>query len=259
MAFLLFRPLRKRPDDERQYRRMLENIFGIHPNNIELYKLALIHRSASLSIDGHVINNERLEFLGDAVLEGVVSDYLFIEFPDGDEGFLTKMRSKIVSRSTLDALAVSIGLDKYIHSNFSAGYTNKHVHGDAMEAMIGAIYLDKGYNYVNRVLINRIFRRHLNLDELTITETDYKSRLIEWCQKSRRSIAFHTGFSEDSTSRHPVFRSKVFIDDEEVGYGFGESKKEAEQWASYSVSQALSDEVGDFLLQSIDRQHNGKR
>ena len=258
MALFLLKPLRKRLGADSIYYRMLDDIFGIYPNNIELYKLALIHRSASLHADGHTINNERLEFLGDAVLEGVVSDYLFIEFPDGDEGFLTKMRSKLVSRTSLNALAVSIGLDKYIHSNFSIGYANKHIHGDAMEAMIGAIYLDKGYNFTNRLLINHIFRHHLDLRELTLTETDYKSRLIEWCQKSRRAIAFRTGFAENSTSHHPVFQSTVFIDGDEVGYGLGDSKKEAEQWASYSVSQALSDEVGDFLLHSMDVSHNGK-
>ena len=258
MAFLLLKPLRKRLGSDRDYYRMLDDIFGLYPNNIELYKLALIHRSASLSVNGRVINNERLEFLGDAILEGVVSDYLFIEFPGGDEGFLTKMRARIVSRATLDALAVSMGLDKYIRSRFPGGCANKHVHGDAMEAMIGAIYLDKGYDYANRLLINRIFRRHLDIAQLTSTDTDYKSRLIEWCQKSRRTIEFDSGFSNGSTSRKPLFKSKIFIDGEEVGYGFGETKKQAEQWASYSVSRALSDEIGDFLLQSIDMQRNDK-
>ena len=117
------------------------------PNNIELYKLALIHRSASLFLeDGTPINNERLEFLGDAVIEAIVSDYLFIEFPEHDEGFLTQLRSRIVSRSTLNALGIRLGLDKHIIVQGGGNFAQKHLYGDALEAMMGAIYLDKGYD-----------------------------------------------------------------------------------------------------------------
>lgn len=141
-------------------------MFGFIPNNIELYKLALIHKSASLVLeDGRAINNERLEFLGDAVIEAVTSDYLFIEYPDRDEGFLTQARSKIVSRQSLNVLAVNIGLDRHVISNGSTSVTQKHIYGDAFEAMIGAVYLDQGYEFVNRLLINRIYFRHLSLDE----------------------------------------------------------------------------------------------
>ena len=258
-AFLL-KPFKKRFSHDRYYYWIVDDIFGIYPNNIELYKLALIHRSASLFIIGGIpINNERLEFLGDAVLETIVSDFLFIEFPNADEGFLTKLRSKIVSRATLNSLAIAIGLDRYIASNLSGSYSNKHVNGDALEAMIGAIYLDKGYDYTNRLIINRIFGRHFDLNDISTTETDYKSRLIEWCQKSRRSINFKTGYSSESTSQHPVFHSVVLIDGEEVGYGYGESKKEAEQHAACSVSNALTDEIGDFLLESMDMNYRNDR
>lgn len=239
---------------DKAYYKALDGIFGVCPNNIELYKLALIHRSASLFLDdGTPINNERLEFLGDAVIEAVTSDYLFIEYPDRDEGFLTQLRSKIVSRQSLNVLAVNIGLDRHVISNGSTSVTQKHIYGDAFEAMIGAVYLDQGYEFVNRLLINRIYFRHLSLDELTESETDFKSRLIEWCQKNRHKIAFRTGYDKEYSANHPVFYSTVLVDGMEVGHGSGDSKKEAEQHAAFSVAQYMSDEQCATLLDRVDR------
>jgi ribonuclease III len=214
----------------------------------------LIHKSASLVLaDGRTINNERLEFLGDAVIEAVTSDYLFIEYPDRDEGFLTQLRSKIVSRQSLNALAVNIGLDRFVISNGSNGVTQKHIYGDAFEAMMGAVYLDQGYEFVNRLLINHIYFRYLNLDELTESETDFKSRLIEWGQKNRYKITFRTGFDKEYSSNHPVFHSTVLVDGMEVGHGSGDSKKEAEQRAAFSVAHYLSDEQCASLLDKVDK------
>ncbi len=239
---------------DREFYSIVHDLFGIRARNIELYKLALMHRSASIELeDGTHLNNERLEFLGDSVLETVVSDYLFIEFPKSDEGGLTRLRSKIVSRQTLNSLAHSLGLDRYVIQHTNGSIIQKHIHGDALEAMIGAMYLDKGYNRTNEILINRIFRRHLDLEELISSETDYKSRLIEWCQKSRTSLRFTTGHAPEYTSQHPIFRSVVSIDGIEVGHGTGETKKEAEQHAAHAVSEALSDEAGDMFLDNIDR------
>lgn len=238
---------------DKHYYRIVQDIFGFRPGNVELYKLALIHRSASLAMpDGTAMNNERLEFLGDAVLEAVVSDYLFIEFPYGDEGFLTQMRSKIVSRSTLNDLCVRIGLSEHIISQ-AGGYIQKHLHGDAFEAMIGAIYLDKGYDFVNRLLINSVFAENLDLESMTETETDYKSRLIEWCQKNKHSIKFDTRPAEDSASQNPKFRSVAVVDKLEMGYGFGATKKEAEQNAAFSVSQYTSENLGENFLELVDK------
>lgn len=229
-------------------------MFGFIPNNIELYKLALIHKSASLVLeDGQAVNNERLEFLGDAVIEAVTSDYLFIEYPDCDEGFLTQLRSKIVSRQSLNELAVKIGLDSRVIANGSTSVTQKHIYGDAFEAMMGAIYLDQGYDFVNRLLINRIYFRFLNLDELTESETDFKSRLIEWCQKNRHKIVFRTGNDKEYASSHPVFYSTVLVDGIEVGHGSGDSKKEAEQSAAFSVAEYMSDEQCALLLDKFDK------
>lgn len=237
----------------RKYYSIVNKLFGIHPRNIELYKLALLHRSASIELsDGTQLNNERLEFLGDAVLETIVSDYLFVEFPHFNEGGLTRMRSKIVSRQTLNSLAHRIGLDRYVIQHTNSSIIHKNIHGDALEAMIGALYLDCGYERVNKLLINKIFRHYLNLDEIMSSETDHKSRLIEWCQKNRQTVLFKTGPDTDYTTHHPVFRSIVIIDGIEVGHGRGETKKEAEQHAAGAVSEALSDQIGDYILGSID-------
>ncbi|MDR2890963.1 MAG: ribonuclease III [Alistipes sp.] len=237
---------------DKAFYRLVREMFGIRARNIELYKLALMHRSASVELaDGTHLNNERLEFLGDAVLETVVSEFLFVEFPRADEGELTRLRSKIVSRSTLNALSESIGLDRHIIRH-TAGSIQKHINGDALEAMIGAIYLDHGYDRVNKALITGLFRRHLDLDELIASETDHKSRLIEWCQKSRQTLRFDTAHDAKYTSQRPVFRSTVTIDGMEVGHGTGDTKKEAEQCAAQTVLSVLSDEAGDFILAGID-------
>ncbi|MBQ4126468.1 MAG: ribonuclease III [Alistipes sp.] len=228
-------------------------MFGFIPHNIELYKLALIHKSASVVLaDGQHINNERLEFLGDAVLESVSSDYLFIEFPDKNEGFLTKLRSKMVSRQMLNEVAKRIGLDSYVITHSSSNLSQKHIYGDAFEAMMGAIYLDQGYDFVNRLLINKIFVEYIKVDQLTQSETDFKSRLIEWCQKNHHAIHFDTVNDKTYSSTHPFFYSKVLIDGIEMGYGAGESKKEAEQRAAYSVSQGFNDDDCTKLLDKLD-------
>ena len=245
----------KRFGVDRYYYQILDQIFGIYPNNIELYKLALIHRSASLHLDnGTVINNERLEFLGDSILESIVSDYLYIEYPSESEGYLTQMRSKIVSRTSLNALCLSLGLDNHVIYQTNGNYTQKHIWGDAMEAMLGAIYLDKGYEFTNRLIINDLLRNHIDLEEISATETDFKSRIIEWCQKSRRTIVFNTNHAAGSTPKNPLFTAVVVVDGLEIGFGSGSSKKEAEQDASFSVSEIMvSDEVGDSILDMFDQ------
>ena len=254
MIDFLLRPIRRNFGRDRAYYRIVDDLFGFIPHNVELYKLALIHKSASLILeDGRAINNERLEFLGDAVIEAVTSDYLFIEFPDRDEGFMTQLRSRIVSRQSLNELAVHLGLDRQVISNSGAGIVQKHIYGDAFEAMMGAIYLDQGYDFVNRLLINGIYYRYLNLDELIESETDFKSRLIEWSQKNHHRILFRTDHDQGYSSAHPVFRCTVLVDDIEVGHGSGDSKKEAEQQAAFSVAQYMSDEQCATLLDRVDR------
>lgn len=253
MIDFLLRPFRRNFGKDKTFYAAIDDMFGFIPHNIELYKLALIHKSASVVLeDGSHINNERLEFLGDAVLECVSSDYLFIEFPDKNEGFLTQLRSKMVSRQTLNEVAKRIGLDAYVITHSSNNLSQKHIYGDAFEAMMGAIYLDQGYDFVNRLLINRIFVDYIKVGTLLESETDFKSRLIEWCQKNHHTIHFATSHDKTYSTTHPFFYSKVLIDNMEVGYGAGDSKKEAEQRAAHSVSMGFSEADCAKLLDKLD-------
>ena len=261
MFDFLLRPLRCRFGRDKEYYAAIDDMFGFMPHNIELYKLALIHKSASVELeDGSHINNERLEFLGDAVIESITSDYLFIEFPNKDEGFMTQLRSKIVSRQSLNRIASKIGLDKHVISHAAGNMTQKHIYGDAFEAMMGAIYLDMGYDFANRLLINDIFGRYLSLDEVLQSETDFKSRLIEWCQKNHYAIEFRTTSDGNSSMAHPIFVSTVYIDGIAVGHGSGDSKKQAEQRAAHSVSEAkttsIDDENSAKILDRVDKMTN---
>ena len=239
--------------EDREFYSLVRSLLNIRPDNIEVYKLALIHRSASVVLpDGTLANNERLEFLGDAVLETIISDFLFLEYTGESEGFLTQMRARIVSRTSLDEIAHRIGLDGHVIANFNGAYSHKHLYGNALEALIGAIYLDKGFDFTKKYVIHDILVKHVDLGDLLFTDSDFKSRLIEWCQKSKREIRFRTMHDEESTVQHPVFISCIIIDGIDLGQGKGASKKEAEQKASYIVTQIMSDEVGDFFLDSID-------
>ncbi len=264
---------------DREYYTLFHEMLGFTPHNIDLYKLALIHRSASYHIDEEeseamdgvksvVINNERLEYLGDAIIEAVTSDYLYIEFPQCDEGFLTKMRSKIVSRASLNEVALSLGLNELIITSKSincqqsseqrggAVSIQKNLMGDAFEALIGAIYLDMGYDFTNRFLINDIFTTYIDMDSLQQVETDFKSRLIEWAQKEHHKIEFVTRCDNHDRSKPPLFLSVVYIGGMEIGHGSGSSKKEAEQSAAFSVAQGnqgLSDDYTDKILNKLDR------
>ena len=251
MIDFILRPIRRNFGRNKLYYRAIDDMFGFIPNNIELYKLALIHKSASIDINGEHINNERLEFLGDAVIESITSDYLFIEYPHYDEGKLTKLRSKLVSRQSLNAIAYELGLNKYIICSHSITTTQKHLFGDAFEAMMGAIYLDQGYNFANRLLINNIYSKRISLEEVDEAETDFKSRLIEWGQKNHHTVVFRTKANQEKGGRD--FRCTILIDNLEVGHGIGSSKKEAEQRAAQSVSHEPSDEACARLLDRIDK------
>ena len=258
MIDFILRPIRHNFGEDKMFFRAIDDMFGFIPHNIELYKLALIHKSASIVLEnGQHINNERLEFLGDAIIESVSSDYLFIEYPDKNEGFLTQLRSKMVSRQSLNSVAKRIGLDDYVITNASSGSAQKHIYGDAFEAMMGAIYLDQGYDFVNRLLINKIFAKYLKMETLAESETDFKSRLIEWCQKNHYSIEFRTESDHSTPASRPMFHSTVYVDGMAVGHGTGDSKKQAEQRAAFSVSQdsttSIDDEDSAKILDRIDK------
>lgn len=235
----LFRP-RPVPSD-RPYYALLKRIFGIVPNNVELYKLALVHRSASVTIgEGRTVNNERLEFLGDAVIETVVSELLFIAYPEANEGFLSKLRSRMVSRETLNRLAIELGLEAIIVAHPSSLVASRNnIFGDAFEALVGALYLDQGYEMTNRVLIDGVFAEHVDLETLVLTEKDFKSRVIEWGQKYHRSVVFRSCESPDHVELAPHFEAQLLIDGDCKSSGDGRSKKEAEQLAARRFYEQL--------------------
>lgn len=210
----------------------LKNVLDFYPNDLKYYEKAFIHKSASVTDEnGRIINNERLEFLGDAVLDSVIADYLFKHFPEEKEGFLTKMRSKIVNREFLKELAQKIGITQFVVSN-TQFIQRTDIYGDTFEAIIGAIYLDKGYRFTGNYIKKLIQQNYINLDELQEIETNFKSKLIEWGQKHKKMISFYTQELNDIRDKSATFISQVKIEDEVYGEGKGKSKKEAEQNAS---------------------------
>jgi len=209
----------------------LKNIFGFWPENIALYKLALIHRSAATEQSGHKISNERLEYLGDAVLSSIVADYLFKKFPYREEGFLTEMRSKIVSREQLNKLALKLGIDHFIISTQDSKTYFRSMPGDAFEALIGAIYLDKGYIFTRKMVINRIINVHFDIDDLEKLENNFKSKLIEWAQKEHKEIKFNVVAEVGSGNRKQYF-VEITIDEKLYATGCDFSIKGAEKNAA---------------------------
>lgn len=231
-VFSRFKRIKISEADKDLFHRLRADL-NLKPKNIELYKIALIHKSASAIIsDGKKVNNERLEYLGDSILDAIVSDFLFANFPNQNEGFLTKMRSKIVSRYSLNNIALEIGLDKLVVSQTTNPLAYKHIFGDALEAFVGAIYLDLGYQETSKWVIKTIFDNYVDLNELQSTETDYKSRVIELAQKYKYNILFDSQESTDNKGHNPHFESKLYLNNKLLGTGFGTSKKEAEQNAA---------------------------
>lgn len=225
---LVFMPFSR----NRKLVRKLTPILGFVPTRIRLYEMAFIHRSASIVLpDGEVINNERLEFLGDAILDTIVAEYLFHQFPNKDEGFLTKMRSKMVKRKHLNLLAYRMGLNQLIISHTNPVNLSKHLYGNAFEALVGAIFLDKGYKKTF-TFITRIINRYVDIEKLRRSESDYKSKLIEWAQKNKIEVVFDTHEELNSLNHMPHFVSVIKVMNEELGRGAGNSKKESEQKAS---------------------------
>jgi ribonuclease-3 len=224
---------------EKSFSRQLKRILGFRPRNFKLYQLAFVHKSASQFIFNDTkVNNERLEFLGDAILDSMVAEYLFRRFPDKEEGFLTQTRSKLVNRDNLNHLAIKLGIGEMIISKMSRD-NHKSVYGDTLEALIGALYLDKGYERTKKIVLERIIQSDININRLLNTEIDFKSRVIEWGQKNKKSVSF-TSFEEiEEQSNTPVFITHLFVVDDVVGRGSGFSKKESEQNAARQALQIL--------------------
>lgn len=220
----------------------LKNLIGFYPQNLKLYDLAFIHKSASTTDSrGNFVNNERLEYLGDAVLSAVIADFLYNRFPQEDEGFLTKTRSKLVNRSFLTKLTYDMGLNVYIDSNTTKNIDNSHIYGDALEALIGAIYLDKDYKAAKYFVTKRILSKFVNLAEIEQNDLNYKSRLIEWSQKTKKELEFETTEEINEKTRQPKFMAVVKIDNKKTGVGTGASKKEAHQNAARQALEKLEE------------------
>ncbi len=234
------KPIRVYFSPDKNLYESLRNILGFYPGNIALYKLAFRHSSAAQLIKkGVKDSNERLEFLGDSVIGTVIADYLFKKFPYKDEGFLTKMRSKMVSRAKHNHLAIKLGLNKFIESgNNRFGSNPSSINGDAYEALIGAIYLDKGYSSTQQFLLTRIINVHIDMDEVETKEVDFKSKFIEWAQKHKKDFRFEI-INEGAGSADKQFLLHLFVDNESVGMAQHFSKKRAEQMAAEQACIAL--------------------
>ncbi len=217
-------------------------MLGFVPGNLSLYRLAFRHKSVAQNVKKGVKNsNERLEFLGDAVLGSVVAEVLFKLYPFEDEGFLTELRSKIVNRSNLNQLARKLGFEQLIEydSRMVNSTRQGSLLGDAFEALVGAIYLDKGYDFTKNFLVNHIIKSHIDIHKLEQTETNFKSKLIEWCQRHGKDITFELIENGDGES-NKLFTVQASIDGEIMGQGKEFNKKNAEKLAAERACEALS-------------------
>ena len=216
---------------DKKFYKLIYQLTGIYPSNLHVFKVAFTHKSASRYCKTKSFNNERLEFLGDAMLAAVIADFLFSYFPYKKEGFLTKMRSRIVSREQLNEIALSMGLQFHIVAQNRISGT-KNIYGNALEALIGAIYVDKGYQRTKQFVLDKLIRNHIDINKLTKTDNDYKSQLIEWAQKNKEELHFKDEEIESTEHNNQLFTSTVVVNDNVMGKGKGASKKEAQQNAS---------------------------
>jgi ribonuclease III len=248
LKFPCFKPVRYYLSSEKRLYQAIKNIFGFYPENIFLYKLAFIHKSAGAETSGgSKVNNERLEFLGDAVLDAVIADYLFKTFPVKDEGFLTEMRSKIVSRVSLNRLAQRLGLEMLIQLEANSSNVYRSCQGDAFEALIGAMYLDKGFRFTRYILLERVIKNFFNIDELVNQELNFKSRMIEWSQKEKKQISFVVT-DEIGSGYRKQYVVGILVDGETLAQGQDYSIKGAEQSAAEKAWVRLTMESGSNEL-----------
>lgn len=232
---------KKYTPEEKKLILAIKAIVGAAPRNIKLYSLAILHSSTSNKDDkGFRSSNERLEYLGDAILGAIVADYLFKKYPFKDEGFMTEIRSRLVNRESLNNLGKKLGLNVIIQidAQKKGMYTHKSLYGDALEAIVGAVYLDRGYRYCRKFVINKLIEPNFNIDLLVKTNTNYKSQLIEWAQKLSKNINFESKEIQEQ-GKYREFEISVFVDGEIMAVGHGPNKKKAEQSASRKLLETL--------------------
>lgn len=235
-------------------------IVGFYPENVQLYEQAFLHKSSSIEAgDGKWVNNERMEFLGDAVLDAIVADIVYQYFKNKREGFLTNTRSKIVQRETLNRVAVQIGLDKMVVYSAKVSSHNNHMYGNALEALIGAIYLDQGYDVCYRFIENVIIKKYINLDTIAKKEVNFKSSLIEWSQKNKLEIKFELIESFTDNDGNPVFQTGIVLADVQIGVGIGYSKKESQQNAAkMAIKKLRSDKEFQCFISDLKKKRTGE-
>jgi ribonuclease-3 len=232
-------PLNKQ---DKEFKRKLKNILGFSPNNIALYKQAFRHSSSSKEITEHLQSNERLEFLGDAILGAVVAEYLFKLFPKKDEGFLTQMRSRIVNGQNLFMLSKKFGFDVLLNSRLTKKEkVSSSAYGDAFEALIGAVFLDKGFDLTRKFILNRIIKAHLDINELLQNDTDYKSQFQILMQRQKKQFEY-TILKEEHNGKEKTYSIQLSIDGAEQAVFEHKSKKVAEQRVAQLVLEKLASE-----------------
>lgn len=222
----------------------MTKILGFKPKKLDYYKKAFLHRSANeKDKKGNPMNYERLEFLGDSMLGTIISRYLYDEVPEGDEGYLTKMRSKIVSREHLNELGKDLGLISFVKSRIPKTHFGENIHGNVFEALVGAIYLDRGYKYCEKFISERVIEPYVDIEQLEGKVISYKSLVIEWCQKQKKSFDFDI-YEDTGNDIVKHFAVKLTIDHKVMAKARATSKKKAEEKASKRAYYALQDKIG---------------
>lgn len=244
MIKFLYQRIKLFSSKRKEFYFFLKDILGFYPGNLKLYDIAFIHKSASTTDSmGILINNERLEYLGDAILGAVVAEFLYKRFPQRGEGFLTQMRSKLVNRAFLTQLINETGLHRFIKSKTIGATSASNIYGDALEALIGAIYLDKGYETARYVIIKRFLDGYVDLNKMEELDNNYKSQLIEWGQKNKQEVTFQTEEEDSPNSKFSIFVTSVEIEKQIKGKGYGSSKKESQQNAAQEALKSLEPET----------------
>ena len=237
---LFFHTAPKDPSDKELYL-YIHNTFGFYPRNIALYRVAFTHKSvAAATVGSYHISNERMEYLGDTVLSTAVADYLFHTYPTQSEGFLTEMRSRIVSRVSLNRLSEKLGFGKYIRHAPDTANNARSIGGNAFEALMGAIYLDRGFDFTKTIIIDHIVRVHIDIDELQNTDINFKSKLLEWTQKHKRTLEFRM-LGELGKGQKKQFHVQIFIDEQPYADAMYRSIRGAEQLAAEKTFKMLSE------------------
>lgn len=223
----------------------IENIIGFKPQSIYFYQKAFTHRSTNkMDSKGNPMNYERLEFLGDAMLSAVIAAHLYNEVPTGDEGYLTKMRSKIVSRDHLNELGRDLDLIRFVESKVPTQHFGENIHGNIFEALVGAIFLDKGYSFCEQFIQKSVVKPYVDIAKLEGKVISYKSLLIEWCQKEKKSFHYDV-FDDNANDGQKYFGVKLSIDGKIIAKARATSKKKAEEKASQRGFFALQEKINN--------------